>query len=383
MSEFLKVQQAGDSISNGIINILNQCRITNAGTATQFSILEFQKIFEEKMKTFFSENSSATQLSEEFSYFLEDEKIYSAQFKQPDMLVYIEKLQKFMNTTKVGKSNSISDIVKKIHQELRGGKKEFYMVPDNPKIIGECLIQYQNSHRPNDLWHFVNTDFSKANIWVQLKSGDNTDMTYVIEKVKEFVQKNPAPYSVKMNWAGKTYINVVWQDKMVYGMLTNSLLSSYFMVLLMMIILFRSIWLGLLSMIPLTITIGLIYGIIGFIGKDYDMPVAILSSLTLGMAVDFAIHFIERFRHLALNEKDFKTAFMKMFDEPATAIMRNIIVIALGFLPLLLSPLVPYQTVGFFLSAIMIVSGIGTLIILPAIMKDIIGDFGEMYKLKK
>jgi len=46
-------------------------------------------------------------------------------------------------------------------------------------------------------------------------------------------------------------------------------------------------------MIPLTVTITLIYGIIGLVGKDYDMPVAVLSSLTLGLSVDFAIHFLQ------------------------------------------------------------------------------------------
>jgi hypothetical protein len=149
----------------------------------------------------------------------------------------------------------------------------------------------------------------------------------------------------------------------------NALSSSYVVVLIMMIILFRSVLWGILSMIPLTVTIGFIYGFIGFIGKDYDMPVAILSSLTLGLSVDFAIHFLERSRELYKEEKSWQKVAVRMFHEPARAIARNIIVIALGFLPLLLSQLVPYQTVGFFLSAIMLVSGIGTLFILPAAIK--------------
>ncbi|MBP7654224.1 MMPL family transporter [Candidatus Dependentiae bacterium] len=378
VGEFFK-NYSSDTVSyTNVINEIN--KLTREGGKLQYSIPMFLDRLRDSIDAHLKNGTIKTEIQEEFIYFLEDEKIYAVQFKQPEMLEYIDKLQDFMNTTKVGKSNSVATIVKKIHQELRGGKPEFYKIPDNSKIVGECLIQFQNSHRPNDLWHFINTDYSKANIWVQLKSGDNTDMTYVIDKVNEFVSKNPSPYSVKMNWAGKTYINVVWQEKMVFGMLTNSLLSSYITVLIMMMILFRSIWFGILSMIPLTVTIGFIYGIIGFIGKDYDMPVAILSSLTLGMAVDFSIHFIERFKHLTEHEKDFETAFKKMFHEPASAITRNIIVIALGFLPLLLSPLVPYQTVGFFLTAIMIISGLGTLFILPAIMKDMIADFGNIYK---
>lgn len=58
-----------------------------------------------------------------------------------------------------------------------------------------------------------------------------------------------------------------------------------------------------------------------------------------------------------------------MFGEPGRAISRNIMVIAIGFTPLLIAPLVPYQTVGFFLASIMLVSGVATLIILPAMIK--------------
>jgi predicted RND superfamily exporter protein len=58
-----------------------------------------------------------------------------------------------------------------------------------------------------------------------------------------------------------------------------------------------------------------------------------------------------------------------MFSEPARAITRNAIVIAIGFLPLLGSTLTPYSTVGFFLAAIMAVSCMVTLLLLPAAME--------------
>ena len=49
-------------------------------------------------------------------------------------------------------------------------------------------------------------------------------------------------------------------------------------------------------MAPLSITILAIYGIVGLSGKDYDLPIAVLGVLALGMAVDFAIHFLQRSR---------------------------------------------------------------------------------------
>jgi hypothetical protein len=59
----------------------------------------------------------------------------------------------------------------------------------------------------------------------------------------------------------------------------------------------------------------------------------------------------------------------ELFEEPARAITRNIVIIALGFVPLLFSNLVPYITVGMFFLAIMGLSGFATLIILPALVR--------------
>jgi len=155
---------------------------------------------------------------------------------------------------------------------------------------------------------------------------------------------------------------------MVKGMI-ESFLGSFVIVFLMMAFLFRSPLWGILAMAPLTVTIAFIYGIIGFVGKEYDMPVAVLSSLTLGLAVDFAIHFLERSRMAYRKHGSWKGALDEMFEEPGRAITRNVIVIAVGFTPLLAAPLVPYKTVGFFLASIMAVSGIGTMFILPALLR--------------
>lgn len=290
-------------------------------------------------------------------------------FKQPAVLNYIATLQAHLQQFGgAGKSNSITDVVKKVHQELFEADPAHYRVPDTVNAVAQSLISFQNSHKPDDLWHLVTPDYTRANIWVQLKTGDNRDMEATVRAVADFFENNPPPVPLSHQWAGLTYINVVWQNKMVAGML-KSFLSSFAVVFIMMTILFRSPLWGLLAMVPLSVTIALIYGIIGIIGKDYDMPVAVLSSLTLGLAVDFAIHFLERSRKTYQQTGSWQSAAQMMFEEPARAISRNVIVIAIGFTPLLLAPLVPYQTVGVFLASIMAISGLATIFILPALIK--------------
>lgn len=296
-------------------------------------------------------------------------KSEAAYFQQPVALKQIEALQqKLQLSGHVGKSNSLADAVKVVNRELRTGEQSDYQIPKSQAAVAQALLQYQSSHRPQDLWHIASKDYSSTVIWLQLKSGDNQDMSLVKDYVSDYIQENPLADGVSLKWAGKTYLNMVWQDEMVAGMF-SSLLSAFVVVLLMMIMLFRSVIFGVLAMLPLSITILGIYGVIGWIGKDYDMPIAVLSALTLGLSVDFAIHFLQRFRDIYAENDDFQNTMKLMFTEPANAISRNAIVIALGFTPLLVAPLMPYVTVGFFLASIMAISALVTLMLLPIGLK--------------
>ena len=298
----------------------------------------------------------------------EKAQVDSKYFQRPDILRQISNIQTALaNSGHVGKSNALPDVVKVVNRELRGGVPADYRIPPTAAAVAQTLLQYQSSHRPHDLWHIVTPDFTSTAIWLQLKSGDNQDMSRVMTFLDDYLADNPLPADVEMRWAGKTYINVVWQDVMVTGML-KSLMGAFVVVFLMMAFLFRNARLGLLAMVPLSVTILGVYGIIGWIGKDYDMPIAVLSSLTLGLSVDFAIHFIERTRAVLRSSGSFATATEQIFEEPARAIARNAIVIAIGFTPLFFAPLVPYITVGAFMAAIMALSGVTTLILLPALM---------------
>jgi len=306
---------------------------------------------------------------EEVLFFIDKERQRGEIFKQPEVLNYIAEIQAHLLTTGiVGKSNSLSDIVKTVHRELFLGEAQAFRIPDSSNAVAQTLLTYQNSHRPQDLWHFVTPDYRTTSLWVQLTSGDNLDMEKVVAAVDQFIEENPPPVSLQHRWFGLTYINGVWQEKMVTGML-YAFVGSFVIVLVMMVVLFRSILWGLLAMVPLTVTIGLIYGFIGLIGKDYDMPVAVLSSLSLGLSVDYAIHFLARSRSLQKEYGSWSKAQSAVFGEPTRAIVRNAIVVGLGFLPLLAAPLVPYQTVGVFIAAILFTAGVATILILPALIK--------------
>jgi uncharacterized protein len=288
--------------------------------------------------------------------------------KRPEVLSYLDQLQRHLEKGPfVGKTTSLADMVKRVNFVLQGERADAFVIPDSEQVIAQELFLLLSSGDPDDLDNFVDYEYQKANLWIQMKSGDNVSMEKVEMDVASFIEANPLPSGITLTWSGLTYINKVWQDLMVEGMM-KAVLGSFGVVFLLMAFLFRSIRLGLISMIPLTFAIVLSYGLVGFVGKDYDMPIAVCSALSLGLAIDFAIHFIQRFCHRYQETGDLAKTHHYIMGEPSRAIARNAVVITLGFLPLTLSTLGPYVTVGVFFAMLMAISALATLVLLPAIM---------------
>jgi predicted RND superfamily exporter protein len=205
-------------------------------------------------------------------------------------------------------------------------------------------------------------------MWIQLKGGDNRQMQRVEDRLAAFVQANPPPDGLALQLSGLTYINKVWQDLMVTGML-KAVLGSFLVVFLLMLLQFRSFTFGILAMVPLSASIVLTYGLVGWFGMDYNMPIAVCAALTLGLGIDFAIHFLQRFKSHVRESRDVVATNKYMFGEPGRAIARNAIIITVGFLPLALSTLSPYITVGLFFASLMLFCTLATLYVLPGALR--------------
>jgi predicted RND superfamily exporter protein len=301
--------------------------------------------------------------------------------KRPEVMSYMAELQRVLEGDPVvGKTSSAADIVGQIGYVLHDADPAHRRVPASAEELGQYLFLFQMSGDPGDLDNFVDYEFRLANIWVQMKRGENKDMERVEQLAAAYMAEHPPPAGISIGWSGLTYINKVWQDLMVVGM-RNAVLGGFAAVFVLMVILFRSLVLGALSMLPLTFAIVLSYGLVGFVGKDYDMPIAVCSSLALGLSIDFAIHFIQRFRAQLSREADLDAVNRHMFAEPARAIARNAVVIILGFLPMVLATLTPYKTVGAFFAllmtftalTLMTFTALTTLVLLPGLLRFVGG----------
>ncbi len=308
--------------------------------------------------------------------------------KQPATLHWIEGLQREVEKEPlVGKTVSVADVVKRINRVLHGDEARFETIPDSAEVIAQQLFVFTMAVKPRDLDNLVDYPFQSANVILQLKSWDADVLRRVLARADAFARAHPLP-GAEVKPAGIAYFNLVWNNEVLWGMLTG-FISSLVLVLVLLVIEYRSLRWGIISFVPLLFTVALIYGAVGLIGKDFDMPISVLSTLSLGMAIDFAIHFVSRFRQRladtgfnataglpaatvaqagGANPSALADALLWTVARPGRGVMRNAFLFASGFFVMLFASLTPYITVGAFMAAMMILSAVATLLYLPALI---------------
>ena len=279
----------------------------------------------------------------------------------PEVVASVAALQDhWKSVDPVGQTTSYVDVIK---GTIPSGE-----IPGDQDEIERALELAFGLPSGNLVGSLITDDYRRANVQLLMKDGDNQAMQEVVDRTDDFLKDNPMPPGIRTAWAGETFLNLVWQDKMVSGML-KAFITTFAVVLVLVILLFRSVRWGIVAMLPMSATVLFVYGALGFIGKDYDMPLAVLSTLVLGISIDFAIHFLQRYRE-RLKETLMTSgrALSRVFEEPARAIARNALIVALGFVPMFFSSLVPYIVVGQLMVSIMVLSFLASLLLLPAVI---------------
>ena len=286
---------------------------------------------------------------------------------QPEFLKAVEALQRRIEQEPVvGKTVSVADVVKRVHRVLGDDDPSREVIPDSPEAVAQLLLLFSMAARPRDLNNLVDGPYRKANVIVQLRSWDAVETEALVKETRRHLAARPIP-GAEVKPAGIAYFNMVWNEEVLVGML-EGFIASCVLVLVLLALNYRSVRWGIVSFLPLLFTVVTIYGAVGFAGKDFDMPMSVLSTLSLGLAVDFAIHFVSRFQQRYREIRDLEAALVWTAGRPGLGILKNAVLFASGFAVMLLAALTPYITVGAFMIAIMLFSALATVVYLPALI---------------
>ena len=146
----------------------------------------------------------------------------------------------------------------------------------------------------------------------------------------------------------------------------TSILLSIILILVITGLFFSSVKWGLLSIIPLVSAITLNFGLMGIFGIDLNHMTALLSSVIIGVGVDFSIHYISDYRRNLINKVDIDTINLHTSQDVGYPVLLDV-ASNMGFIALFLSILIPLNHMGGLMVFAMISTSFGTLTILASL----------------
>ena len=289
-------------------------------------------------------------------------------FKNPEVLKLVDQMQTQVTNDLevVGNSFSLVDYLKRMNKVMNADQEKFNAIPESRDMIAQYLLLYEMSGDPKNLNKVVDYDYAKMNITYQLKSDDSKAMNSTI-KIIDSYEEALKEKGVTINYAGSGYKGLVFSDLILEGQI-SSLLLSLIIVIVLLSLMFKKFSLGLIGSLPIIITALVSFGVMGFLGIPLNTTTALLSSIAIGIGIDFAVHFIEQYKNYASTDSDKLSVAKKTMAHSGKAIVFNAIVVITGFLVLLFSVFPPNRELGALVSLNMFTSLIGTLTIMMVII---------------
>ena len=289
-------------------------------------------------------------------------------FKKPEVLKLVDKMQKDVDNqlAVVGNTFSLTDYVNRMNKVMNADDEAFNTIPDSKNMIAQYLLLYEMSGDPENLNKVVDYDYEKLNVTFQLKSDNSKAINSALDVIHTY-EDDFKKLGITLNYAGSGYKGLVFTDLILEGQVMSLILSLIIIVVLLSLM-FKNIKIGLIGSVPIIITALISFGIMGFLGIPLNTTTALLSSIAIGIGIDYAVHFIEQYRSNAAKSKDKLVVAQLTMAHSGRAISYNAIVVIAGFLVLLFSVFPPNRELGALVSLNMFTSFVGTLTIMLVLL---------------
>ena len=286
-------------------------------------------------------------------------------FKKPETLQAVAVLQqRLQQNPLVGFTLSPADFIKRMHQVLSDNNSQTeFRLPDDltQPMLAQYFLLYENANG-QDLWDVVDRRFANGRILAVLHSDRSSDMAMVIQDLRTLAA-DVLPAGMTLRSAGYGDILVATTDAVVWGQI-QSLLLAVILIALLVIVILRSVRMGLLALLPLIFTVVGVFTLMALTGTDLDIGTSIIAAICFGIGIDYAVHTIAALRiSHGETQAERVTQALQYCGKP---ILINTLALGFGFLVLTLSGYQALVNLGYFISLTMLFSALFALLVLPA-----------------
>jgi uncharacterized protein len=264
----------------------------------------------------------------------------------------------------VGSTSSIAAVVRTMNQVMNDNKSSENRIPDSRNLIAQYFELYMLSGDIDDFNKLVDFNFEHAQVVAQVKDSGTSAATDVVRHAKAFMAANPdSPFKTS---GGLLDVIANLVDYIVRGQL-YSLFLSIFLCGVLVSLLMRSVIAGLIAIIPLGIAVSMLFGLMGILGIELNLITAMLSSIMIGVGIDYTIHFLWRYRDERQGAAP-EEAVRTTLNTAGRGILFNAFSVVVGFVVLLLSQFFPVQFFGLLVVVSILSCLVGALVVLPAVI---------------
>ncbi|HEC43674.1 MAG TPA: RND family transporter [Bacteroides sp.] len=264
----------------------------------------------------------------------------------------------------VGNVMSIASVIREIGKALNDpGDPMYDRIPDERNAIAQYMELYMMSGDPEDLERLVDFDFQRAQVMVRINDGSNVALKSVLADIETLAGDDENTTRI----GGYGLVAADLADLVVNGQVL-SLVIALIVVFLLLSLLFRSFSAGLIGSVPLSMAMIILFGWMGYMGIKLDIATALLSSIMIGVGVDYTIHFLWRYRSERVGGLEPVKAIMKTLTTTGRGITFNALSVIFGFSALPFSVFSPIRYFGFLVMVSIITCLIGALVIIPALV---------------
>ena len=290
--------------------------------------------------------------------------------------VFLESVQAFVdyldNQPEVAHVFTITDTIKRLNKNMHGDDQAFYTLPGDRELAAQYLLLYELSLPLGlDLNNQVNLDKSATRVTVTFKAMSTAQMLKVEARFAEWLARKFPNLSFNASSSNLMFSHIGQRNtrSMIWGAVAALGLISF-----TLIIALKSIKIGLVSLVPNLIPIGIAFGIWGLMVGEVGLSLAPVVGMTLGIVVDDTIHFLSKYlrgrKEKALSAGGAVDYALKQVG-PALSVTSAVLVA--GFLVLTLSSFKLNSDMGLLAAITVAVALLVDLLLLPALLLKLDG----------
>ena len=283
----------------------------------------------------------------------------------PDLLHRMEAYEKeLLEDPAVGSVSSPVTLIKELSKGFYyPGEEGYQKIPATSNEAYQFIEVFTMGGNEEAVEQFIDYNYENSRLLITLNDGSNREGKRLWKKIQEMTKDDP---DIKFI-AGSSLTQIELADMVVNGQV-KSLVLAMVVVFILLSLIFRSGRAGLLSALPLSVAILILFGLMGFFGIALDIATALMSSIMIGVGIDYTIHFLWRFKEERSRGIDHMEAAFISLTTTGRGIVFNAISVIIGFLALTLSNFAPLRFFGALVVISISACLICALILIPSIV---------------